>query len=404
MIPHTRYITAREAAEALGVSLATIYAYVSRGMIRSEAGDDSRRARRYLAEDVQKLRDQKRFRRDPDQAAASAMQGGAPVLESALTHITEAGLFYRGQDAVALATSATVEEVAALLWTGEMTRAAELFARPPEAIIAQVWPQIPAGLTPLPRLQVALALAQTHDLAAYDLDLRFDNVTQTGARILKLLAAVLAEQPSADAPVAALLQRAWCPDCADCRDLLSAALILCADHELNVSSFAARVVASAEAQLYLVVTAGLAAIQGFKHGGNTGLVEAFLHEVGTPERARQVIGNRLRRGVCIPGFGHRLYPQGDPRAAMLLRLAHTAFGDSAALALAQAVVDEVRAITGKEPTLEFGLVALMRALDLPDGSGLALFALGRAIGWIAHAIEQYRSGQLIRPRAKYVGA
>jgi citrate synthase len=403
MQPPSRYVSARTAAEMLHVNLATIYAYVSRGLLRSEAEADGQRARRYLAEDVQKLIDQKRFRRDPAEAAAGAMQWGAPVLESALTHITDAGLAYRGQDAVALATSARVEEVAALLWTGDMARADEIFASPPQQIADAVLPHIPPDLAPLARVQVALALATAHDLAAYDLDLRFNGVIQTGARIVKLMAAVIAAQPDVAPTIARIVQSGWCPAHPASAELLSAALILCADHELNTSAFAARVVASAEAHLYLVVTAGLAALQGFKHGGNTGLVEAFLHEVGTPAAAPRVVANRLRRGVCIPGFGHRLYPHGDPRGAALLRLAQSAYGATPAFQRAQAVADAVREVTGKLPTLEFGLVALMQSLGVPDGSALALFALGRSLGIIGHAIEHYRTGQIIRPRAKYVG-
>ncbi|MBA3826292.1 MAG: helix-turn-helix domain-containing protein [Ktedonobacterales bacterium] len=399
-----KYLTARAVAESLGVSVATVYAYVSRGLIRSEAGADaSKRSRRYLGDDVQKLLDQKRFRHDPGEAAASAMHWGAPVLESALTHITEAGLHYRGQNAITLATTSTIEQVAALMWLGDSARAHDLFACPPHEILAAIWPQIPRDGLPGQRLTIALALASAHDTAAYDLDLRFGNVAATGARILALLAAVLADDPGMQAPIADELARQWCPAQPAARELLSAALILCADHELNASAFVARVVASADAHLYLVVTAGLAALGGFKHGGHTGLVEAFLSEVGESAAARQVISQRLRRGVCIPGFGHRLYPDGDPRGAALLRLLNAHLPTAPATALANMVAAEVQRVTGKAPTIDFGLVALARAIGLPDGGALAMFALGRTVGWIGHAIEQYHTGQLIRPRAKYVG-
>ena len=207
-----KYLTARAAAAALGVSVATVYAYVSRGLIRSEAGaDGGTRARRYVHEDVQKLLDQKRFRHDPGEAAAGAMHWGTPVLESALTHITEAGPHYRGQAAVTLATTATIEQVAALLWTGDTTPADDLFAQPPRAIMAAIWPQLPRDIAPLQRMTVALALATAHDMAAYDLDLRFGNVEATGARILALLAAVLADDPALTTPIADALAQHWCP-------------------------------------------------------------------------------------------------------------------------------------------------------------------------------------------------
>lgn len=395
-----RYMTAQEAAEALNVSVATIYAYVSRGLIRSEPGDTNSRARLYLVEDVQRLLDQRAYRHDPAKAANNALRWGMPILESALTLITEAGLYYRGRDVQQLATTCTLEQVAALLWSGEMADAPVIFAgsQPVQAYLHALQ-QLDCGLSMLQKLQVALALASTDDLAAYD----FSNAAQTGARILKLLAAILANIAETEAPVVAILQQGWQQKDSQSAVLLNAALILCADHELNASTFTARVVASTEAQLYLVVTAGLAALQGFKHGGNTLLVEKLLREVSTPDAARRVIAEHLRRGEYIPGFGHRLYPNGDPRAALLLRLIAQSFPDAPTIELAKTIAEVVLEVTGKRPNVDFALVVLARTLNLPPESALALFALGRTVGWIAHAIEQYQREELLRPRAQYVG-
>lgn len=398
-----RFLTAKEVASTLQVSLPTVYAYVSRGLLRSESATAGAKTRRYHAEDVAKLKDQKRFRHDPAQVANQAMNWGLPVLESALTYIADNNLWYRGQSVTRLAITRPIEDVAALLWTGDLAQAPRIFAPSQLAGGASELPGAPADLALLPRMQIALALAAGTDLAAYDLDPRFDNATLAGARILRLLAEVLAGRAEGDMSIAAILQNGWCPDMPNTARLFDAALILSADHELNTSSFAARVVASADAHLYLVVAAGLAAIQGFKHGGSTILVEALFDEVGMPHQARRVVAQRLRRGACIPGFGHRLYPEGDPRGKLLLKLATTAYPNEPAVALAHALTAAVFAITGKQPTLEFGLVTLARALHLPDGSALAIFALGRTVGWIGHALEQYQRGQLIRPRAQYTG-
>jgi citrate synthase len=395
-----RYMTAQEAAGALNVSVATVYAYVSRGLIRSEPGGTNSRARLYLAEDVQRLLDQKTYRHDPAQAANNAMRWGMPILESALTLITETGLYYRGHDVQQLATTYTLEQVAALLWTGEMADAPDIFsASQPVQAYLHALQQLDHDLSLLQKLQVALALASTDDLAAYD----FGNAAQTGARILKLLAAVLACIAETEAPVVAILQQGWQREDSQCAALLNAALILCADHEFNASTFTARVVASTEAHLYLVVTAGLAALQGFKHGGNTLLVEKLLREVNTPDAARRVIAEHLRRGEYIPGFGQRLYPYGDPRAALLLRLIAQSFPDAPTMELAKTIVEVVLEVTGKRPNVDFALVVLAQTLSLPSESALALFALGRMVGWIAHAIEQYQREELLRPRAQYVG-
>jgi citrate synthase len=185
--------------------------------------------------------------------------------------------------------------------------------------------------------------------------------------------------------------------------LLNAALILCADHELNVSSFTARCVASAGSTPYAVVVAGLAALQGMRHGGLTLQAEVFLKEIETPRRAPLVIANRLKRGERLPGFGHPLYPDGDPRGKALLELLGQIYPNSPATALARAVVTEMQQVLEQYPTIDFGLAALALALELPPGAALALFALGRTIGWIGHAIEQYQKEQLIRPRARYTG-
>ena len=390
-----RYLGARRAAEELGVSLGTLYAYVSRGMIRSEATGG--RERRYRAEDVRRLKERKQRRRDPDRVVEGALHWGTPVMESAITLIEDDRLYYRGRDAVALAAGSSIEEVAALIWTGDPARSAELF--PPD--VPEIPPRIRAalgsGLPPIEAFQVLLSLAGAGDPAAYDL--RPAAVARTGARILRLMAGVAAG--GAAQGVAGTLARGWSAH--DAGDLLDSALVLCADHELPVSTFVARCVASSEATPYAVVVAGLSAMGGVKHGGQVELVEVFLREVEVSGGAREAIAGRLRRGERIPGFGHSLYPGGDPRGAELLRLVTAAYPSSPDVARCTAVAEEALDLLGERPTVDFGLVALARALGLPPGGALALFALGRTVGWIGHAIEQYQSGSLIRPRARYVG-
>ena len=147
----------------------------------------------------------------------------------------------------------------------------------------------------------------------------------------------------------------------------------------------------------------LAALQGVKHGGYTERVTAFLNEVGTPERTNDVLAARLRRGETIPGFGHRLYPEGDPRAQLLVELVAARYPDSPALALSTTVAAAVEQHIGELPTVDFGLATAAGALNLPRGGALALFALGRTVGWIGHALESYAEDRLIRPRARYIG-
>jgi len=396
-----RYLSAGRAAEELGVSLATLYAYVSRGMVRSEAVEGKRRNRRYRAEDVRRLKERKERRRNPDGVVEGALHWGTPVLESGITLIDGGGLYYRGRDVVDLAGEKSIEEVAALMWTGDEAMASALF--PPEMSgpsrrIRNVVDSV-AGLTPVEVFQVMLPVAAAEDPAAYDL--RPGAVARTGARILRLMTGVAAGKFAPG--VAGTLQRGWSTGDPGAVDLLGSALVFCVDHELPVSTFAARCVASSEATPYAVVLAGLAALGGVKHGGELELVETFLQEVEAAGDARVVISGRLRRGERVPGFGHSLYPEGDPRGAGLLRLTAGAYPGGVAVTLFDTVAGEMLRLMGERPTVDFALATVARALELPPGGAVALFALGRTVGWIGHAIEQYRSGSLIRPRARYVG-
>ena len=403
-----QYLSAQEAAETLGVSAATLYAYVSRGLIRSEAADGSKRVHRYHRDDVEHLKERKEIRRNPAQVAAKALHLGSPVLESALTLITDGRLYYRGHDAVTLAMTRSVEEVAELLWLGDLvTEPVPLFDTTNQKLASRCvtmhkrLSNILTDLAPVELFQILLPMAAVEDLAAYDF--RPLAVAQTGARILRLLTLVGVGQQNSSHGIAQTLQKGWAPQQPEATALLRAALILCADHELNVSAFTARCVASANSTPYAVVTAGLAALQGAKHGGYTDQVEAFLREVQTPSQVRTIISNRLKRGEWLPGFGHPLYPDGDPRGKALLELIAQTYPRASAVTLGRAVIDQVQRTIGQSPTIDFALTTLSSALQLPSGAALALFAIGRTIGWIGHAIEQYQLDQLIRPRAQYVG-
>lgn len=397
-----RDMTAQEVADELGISLPTVYAYVSRGLLRSEAVGAGTRARRYRREDVERLKQRQAQRHHPERAAEAALHFGVPILESSLTLIADGRLYYRGKDAVQLAQSYSIEKVAALLWTGDLDaemiglRTPVTFSPRCTLILHQL-----SDATIFERFQTLLPLAALDDPGAYDL--RPANVVQTGSRILRLLTAAAVNEPVNDAAVANILRRAWQPDDPQATSLIDMALVLCADHELNVSSFAARCVASAGSTPYAVVTAGLAALQGAKHGGSTERVAAMLNEFGTSQNARTAVINRIKRGEELPGFGHMLYPDGDPRGRLLLDSVAALYPQTEAAQLAQAVIEQVIELTGQQPNIDFGLVILSQALSLPPGAPLALFALGRTVGWIGHALEQIQVDQLIRPRARYTG-
>jgi citrate synthase len=396
-----QYLTAKQAADALGVTLATLYAYRSRGQLHSEPVPGRPRESRYDREEIERHRERQQARRDPAKAAAGGLHWGNPVLASGITLIDAGKLYYRGQDALKLAEKASLEEVAELLWQAEESEGEgeQLFEQPGTLALPRL-AALRAGIRdPLVRLQTTLPLAGAADLASYDL--RPTAVRKTGARILRLLTAAVTGRQS-NAPVHLALEAAWAPRKKGAGEAIRAALVLCADHELNISTFTARCAASAAASPYDVVCAALAALKGSKHGGATELVASLFSEAGKPRHARTVLANRMRRGERIAGFGHPLYRAGDPRAALLLRLAE-ACGNEAEWRLVRSFSEAARELLQDSPNLDFALVAMARTYVLPQSAPFLLFALGRTVGWIAHAMEQYAAGDLIRPRARYVG-
>jgi citrate synthase len=381
-------LTAEEAARRLRFSRATLYAYVSRGILRAHAADDPRE-RRYSAEAVEQLAEQRKRGRKPKEIARATLNFGVPVLESGITAIKGGRLYYRGRDAVTLAQSASLEEAAALLW-----RAPRDAAFPEHALA------FAGDLPSVAREKLAENLLSRFASATVDEPtaawLPHEQVFAGCGNLVRVMGALVA---GAQAPEAAPIHRQVAKTYGldlEAAELLRMALVLCADHELNASSFAARVVASTGASLRAAAIAGLAALSGPKHGGLTWRVEALFDAVGDDDPG-PVLLKRLAAGEDLPGFGHPLYPEGDPRAAALL------FPTSPRHAQARAIAEAAERLTGRLPSLDFALVALRRRLGLPRGLAFCLFALGRTVGWIAHGLEQREQGGLIRPRAVYTG-
>ena len=310
--------------------------------------------------------------------AAAAIAWGEPVLASAITTVRGGRLWYRGRDAVELARTESFEAVGRLL-RDDAAEAAVAIHAPSRAptIRARLFADLAAraGEDRPARGRAPLMLAQE---AAGLLDLVADAV------------AGRAGQPLIHQRLAA----AWGLDAAG-GDQVRRALVLLADHELNASTFAARVAASTGASLAASALAGLSALSGPLHGGMAARVEALAREA-KKEGAEGAVAVRLDQGSPLPGFGHPLYPDGDPRAAALL----AAFDPSPDMA---ALHEAVVVATGQAANIDFALVALARTLKLPDDAPFALFAVGRTAGWLAHALEQGKTGRLIRPRARYVG-
>ncbi|WP_374007277.1 citrate/2-methylcitrate synthase [Delftia lacustris] len=385
------YLNSTEATALLGVSRATLYAYVSRGLLQAHAADTPRQSR-YLREEVEQLARQRGQGRKPREVAQAALSWGLPVLESSITLIEKGRLYYRGEDAVHWARTRTLEETAALLWqcpTQAAFAANAVEAAPLLSDLQQRMAGQPCENTLLPLFTVA-----SDDTATAAWQQSPERLAVGCGALLRLLAACLLGTVPDKAAIHLQCARAWKLD-APGADLVRMALVLCADHELNASGFTARCVASTGASLRAAVVGGLAALTGGRHGGTTARVEALWDEVGEQQIATR-LRQRLARGESLPGFGHHLYPDGDVRAALLLDML-PAHGPATMLA------KEVMALTGQAPSVDFALVALRRHLQLPPGSAFGLFALGRCAGWLAQALEQRATRQIIRPRAAYTG-
>jgi len=404
------FLSGREAAALLGVKRETLYAYASRGLVRSEplgAG----RGRRYNREDLERLKARHDARAGHGAVAAGALRWGEPVLESALTAIDPAGPRYRGHAAADLAATTGFEAVAELLWSGVLPGSEPRWQVAGVGVrVASLTALLPAAAPPLLTLALAVPALGAADPGRFD--------AATGPETARARALIFRMAALAGAGLdAAQVRLAWSePDVAGAllvslgvtatpraRALMNRALVLCADHELNASAFAVRVAASAGADLYACVSAGLAALSGPRHGGVVERVEALIGAVGRPERAREVVHDRARRGEEVPGFGHPLYPAGDPRGALLLAAAGEHAPRSPRLRAIQAIVAAMREAGREPPSLDMGLASTGAALGLPPRTSAAIFAVGRAAGWLAHALEQRAAGFLLRPRARYVG-
>lgn len=386
---HPLYLTAREAAAELSISPATLYAYVSRGLIRSEPAGDSR-AKRYRAEDVRAMG----ARRNP----ANVGTGPAmPVLDTAIGTITEAGPIYRGSTAISLAETATLEQAATLLWDSRQSDPFETSNMP---VVDQAMQAILTATVlakPLPRAIAALTLASDADPRAFNQTL--EGRAQVGARALRLLTAAILDTPPSSLPIHIQVASAWSPGNPRASDLLRMALVLLADHELNASTWTVRCAVSTGLTIYDGLIAGLVALKGPRHGGAGPLAALMVAEITNGDLASNIRA-RVSMGERIPGFGHTVYTNGDPRADVLLRALAKAGADVDLCVEAPALIADA---TGLHPNIDYALAVLMRMLGLPVGHETALFAIARSAGWVAHAIEQLNSGQLIRPSARYVG-
>jgi citrate synthase len=390
-------ISADEAAQLLGVKPATVYAYVSRGLLHSHRRAGSRQSW-FDARDVGRL-------------AASRGQGRdrrpEVAISTSVARIDGRRLWYRDHDAVELATTRSFEEVCQYLWSGEL--ASHPFQARPEIRSALRRATLaPLGARPLDVLAITVATAGALDPLRYDL--APGSVASTGRSLIACCAEPLEAQPRKGASAVPVAARLWArlggPAAAEWGPVvLDSILVLLADHELATSTLAARLAASTRADPYAVVSAGLAVLHGPLHGtASSEEVVPLLVAAGGEEGSGPAISERLRSGSPLWGFGHRVYEHGDPRADFLLSLLQRQLPSTEEIARKLEVIREVRdavvARSGLQPNVDFGLGAFVYAAGLEKTSGELIFALARTAGWLAHAIEEYQEEPLrFRSRA-----
>ncbi|RZF29255.1 citrate synthase [Paraburkholderia sp. UYCP14C] len=372
-------MTQEEACNALGVRKQTLYAYVSRGRIEVQGDPDNANRNLYRSTDIAALVKKRSLGRARKNIAASTMSWGEPIIDTSISTIVRGRLYYRGRDAVQLAASSTLEEAARLLWN---------MTEPPHF---PSFEPVPFEGPISARVYAALARDAAYDRAESARD--FAHSVDQAAALVGRVASNFVELRADDGPLHLRIANAWGVE--HHADLLRRVLVLLADQELTSSSFAARVAASTGASLGACMVAGLAAFSGPLHGNAIVRVLQFMDDAkrsGTETVVRKLIA----AGEPLPGFGHELYPQGDPRAADLL-------ASFQAPDAARDLIDRVERLTGKLPAIDIALAALVEHCGLHEGAAFALFSIARSVGWMAHSIEQITQGSLLRPRAHYVG-
>jgi citrate synthase len=397
------YVARSEALRTLRIKPQTLYAYVSRGLIRRQRGPDGRQSL-YNRHDIAGIRAKSVARSGHGPAAASAAHWGEPLLVSSITEITAQGPRYRDHLALDLARAGTTfESLAAYLWTGALTR--ETRWPSPQRI-----PAVVATLTEIfrrhPDMHVRQLLAEFVLLFAIEND--DGNPGEIGRRAQGLLvgmagvfgflghakAYVTSDKPQ---PVADLIMRGLgVAPTAVTRRMLNAALVLVADHEFSPATFAARIAAASGSDLYACIATALQVHFGSEFGLRCDRVE---QELGSALAVKLATGDwpqLLERARTTYGFEHPLYRNGDPRARMLLELALSAAHGG------KRVHNQAAEHSAYTLTLDEALVLFCQALGLPRGSAGALLAFGRMAGWVAHVLEQRADGVVIRPRAKFI--
>jgi len=373
------WMTLEEARRALRVRPQTIYAYVSRGRIAVSPDPQDARRSLYRSEDVDNLLRRKVNGRTRETLAATTLFGAEPSIPTSISTFAGGRLYYRGIDVVSLAATATLEDAASLLWASE---------RP------LVFPAAPRSTAPAGRVRAFTELAALTATGHSTRGRAAKVLQEESASLVGRLATAFGASDDRALPLHERLARGWRQPRA-VASLVRKALVLLADHEITSSAFSSRITASTGASLPACLLAGLTTLSGPLHGDATGRVRTLFDEV---ERggADAVVDRYLSSAIPIPGFGHPIYPDGDPRAATLM--AELEPPKHIARLIARVV-----SLTGLLPTIDVALATLVTRYRFSADAAFALFAVARSVGLLAHSMEQLSVDSVIRPRGRYTG-
>ncbi|MFI1912631.1 citrate synthase [Nocardia sp. NPDC020380] len=372
-----RYLTTGEVAARLDIKPATVYAYVSRGLLTKVSTSD-RRGSRFSEDEVARLARSRR--------PGSGPRGTLEDITSGISLLDHDQLYYRGHNVADLVAAYRVDSVADLLWTGDLSSASTQFTAPPEmlAITRAAVAALPPEARLTDRMRVAVAVAGSTDR------LRFDLSPQGVLRVAGILLAVEVDAVNTVPQDSGTLAKRLWPALTDHpahTHILDTTLTLLADHGLAISTVAARVAASARVHPYGTVGAALGALDSQYHGGASTLAYRFLTEALTDPVG--AVSERLRTGSQLPGFGHLVYRESDPRAELLLTMLRSVPAATPALEAIDTITAQLGASVAGVPSVDLALAALMHAFEMRPDAGEAIFAVARTIGWVAHTLEEY---------------
>lgn len=406
----SKRLSTAQAAERLNIKAATLYAYVSRGLISSERNHESGGSS-FDPLEVEVLARKRRT------ASAPAALTGAPlmVLDSPFALLTEADLYYRGRLASELALHHSFEQVASWLWSADSASLNEQpikFSRPE---FDQQNAAAPSALGSDARgtdfMLQALLIASSYD--PFKRDLSPPSVAKLGMHAIAYMIEALPNNPSnlaqiaSTASVAEVLWFKLTDRLAQANEaaLLNMVLVLLLDHDLAASTFAGRVAASARAHPYAALISALSTLDSSLHGSVSVAARELIVAVMAGQSPERAISAQLNNGYGIPGFGHRIYQRRDPRAATLLAALRELPPYREALNAAAAIIAVVRARTESPVNIDFALAVLIIGAEMPADGGQTIFAVARSAGWLAHIMDEYRQAPLrLRPIGQYTGS